>query len=89
MSISVQVSCIALRDNKMFFIKTGRKDSATNNLLIPSEGHVDLHKSLEDACYREMLEETGFKVFGLEMKGAISFIKHVGDDHKEFIGELC
>ena len=28
-----------------------------------------------------MLEEIGLKVFGLEMKGVISFIKHVSDYH--------
>lgn len=82
MSIRVQVSCIAIRDNKMVFIKkTGRKDLATNNMLIPPGGHVELHESLEEACYREMFEETGLKVFELEMKGVISFIKHVSDYH--------
>lgn len=50
-------------------------------MLIPPGGHVELHESLEEACYREMLEETGLKVFELEMKGVISFIKHVSDYH--------
>lgn len=82
MSIRVQVSCIAIRDNKMAFIKkTGRKDSATNNMLIPPGGHVELHESLEEACCREMLEETGLKVSDLDMKGVISFIKHSSNYH--------
>ena len=97
MSLRVQVSCIAIRDNKMAFIKkTGRKDSATNNMLIPPGGHVELHESLEEACYREMLEETGLKVFDLDMKGVISFIKHDSDYHsvcfffvsKNVVGEM-
>ena len=59
MSIRVQVSCVAMRDNKMVFIKkTGREDLSTNNMLIPPGGHVELHESLEETCIREMLEET-------------------------------
>ena len=77
----VQVSCIAIRDNQIALIKRLDRKSVTYNHLIPPGGHVELHETLEQTCTREMAEETGLHVSGLELKGVVSFLTYTGSDH--------
>lgn len=80
--IRVQVSCIAIRDNKVALIKKITKDSGVvYNRLISPGGHVEQRESLEEACIREMREETGLQVSGLSIVSVVSFISHVSDYH--------
>ncbi|WP_051410131.1 NUDIX domain-containing protein [Brevibacillus panacihumi] len=81
MQIRVQVSCLAFRDNKLAFIKRLNPQSSNYNKFIPPGGHVELHETLEEACRREMQEETGLSVVNLKMKGVVSFIAHTSSYH--------
>ncbi|BBW98465.1 NUDIX hydrolase [Geobacillus subterraneus] len=78
--IRVQVSCIALLNDKIVMIKKKDKTSAVHGYFIPPGGHVELHETLEQACKREMFEETGLIVDDLELRG-VSFIAHTSDYH--------
>lgn len=77
MTIKVQVSCIAIRDNQIALIKKiNNPDQSTYQKLIPPGGHVELRETLEEACIREMQEETGLTVQNLELRGVVSYIGH-------------
>ena len=77
----VQVSCIAIRNNQIALIKRLDRKSVTYNHLIPPGGHVELHETLEQTCIREMAEETGLHVSGLELKGVVSFLTYTSSEH--------
>lgn len=76
MSIRVQVSCIAVVKGKIVLIKRTNPNSGMYNQLFPPGGHVEMHETIEEACAREMLEETGLVVEDLRLVGVVSFIGH-------------
>lgn len=79
--IRVQVSCVAIRDGNLAMIRRLDPGRATSNCIIHAGGHVELGETLEEACAREMNEETGLKVQDLKLKGVVSFISHTGSGY--------
>lgn len=75
MNVRVQVSCIAIKDNKIAMIKKLNPAYKTFEMYIPPGGHVEFSEKLEDACTREVEEETGLIVSNLELKGVVTFIR--------------
>lgn len=75
-SVRVQVSCIAMRDGKIAMIKKLSPAYKTYGLFIPPGGHVEPTETIEQACVREMREETGLVVSSLEMVGVITFLNN-------------
>lgn len=43
--------------------------------------YVEWGETLEEACIREMYEETGLKVQDLTLKGVVTFISHTGSEY--------
>lgn len=81
--IRVQVSCVAVRNNQLAMIRRLKGDQATIKRIIHAGGHVELGETLEEACAREMYEETGLhvKVSDLKLKGVVSFISRSEDSY--------
>lgn len=94
--IRSQVSCIPIKDNKIAVIKKDNKLSSTHQKWIPAGGHVEHGETLEEACIREIREETGLIIAGPRLRGIVSFISDGGYhsictfflDH-EPRGEIC
>lgn len=80
-SVRVQVSCIAVRDGKIAMIKKLNPAYKTYGKFIPPGGHVEMFETVEEACVREMREETGLNVSALEMAGVITFLNSKANYH--------
>ena len=76
--IRSQVSCIPIRNNKIAVIKKNNTRSSTHLKWIPAGGHVEHGETLEEACIREIKEETGLKINNPRIKGIVSFIGDTG-----------
>lgn len=75
MYVRVQVSCIAIKDGKIAMIEKLNPAYKTYQMYIPPGGHVEFSEKLEDACIREVAEETGLIVSGLELNGVVTFLR--------------
>ncbi|RKN82027.1 NUDIX hydrolase [Paenibacillus ginsengarvi] len=69
MSIRVRVTCICIRDGKIVLMKKLVPSYVTYNQLTPPGGGVEFQETLEQACIREMDEETGLIVRNPQMTG--------------------
>lgn len=80
-SVRVQVSCIAVRDGQIAMIQKLNPVYKTYMKYIPPGGHVETYETAEQACIREMREETGLEVDGLELVGVITFLNREVEYH--------
>lgn len=81
MTPKLQVSCLAIRDGQLALIKRVDPTKITYNCYIPPGGHVEMHETVEQACIREIQEETGLLLNQVEIRGMISFLTHTQEDH--------
>jgi len=51
------------------------------NQLTPPGGGIELHETLEEACKREVNEETGLVIANPILRGVVSYISHVNNGH--------
>lgn len=75
MDVRVQVSCLAIRDGQLAMIKKLNRKFKSAGMYIPPGGHVELGEKLEEACIREVAEETGLVVDDLVFKGVVTFLR--------------
>ncbi|WP_308636423.1 NUDIX domain-containing protein [Paenibacillus silvisoli] len=75
MTVRVQVSCLAMKDNQIAMIQKLNPAYKTYQKFIPPGGHVEFGERLEEACAREVAEETGLLVSELELKGVVTFLR--------------
>ncbi|CAG7635891.1 NUDIX domain-containing protein [Paenibacillus allorhizosphaerae] len=79
MTIRTRVACIAVRDNGVVLMKKLIPSYFNFNQLTPPGGGLELNETLEEACIREMYEETGLIVEQPVMKGVISYINYANN----------
>lgn len=66
----VTIDCVVFEGESVVLIKRGR-EPFKNHFALPG-GFVDLNETVEQACRREMLEETGLSVGDLKLIGVYS-----------------
>ena len=66
----VAADCAVFMDEGLLFIRRG-EEPGKGRLTLPG-GMMEIHETVEEACKREMLEETGLKVDGLKLVGIFS-----------------
>lgn len=76
--IRVQVSCLPIIGDKVVVIKKDDLKSSTHGMWIPAGGHVEEGETLEEACIREVQEETGLTISHPKVKGIVTFISDTG-----------
>lgn len=76
--IRSQVSCIPIKEDKIAVIRKNNKLSSTHQKWIPAGGHVEHGETLEEACIREIKEETGLQIIDPRIRGIVSFISDGG-----------
>ncbi|WP_051620502.1 NUDIX hydrolase [Paenibacillus sp. UNC451MF] len=81
MPIRVRVACIGVRENKIVLMKKLIRSYFNFDQLTPPGGGVELHETLEQACIREMQEETGVIVASPKLRGILSYINHTNEGH--------
>lgn len=73
--VRVQVSCLAIQDGQLAMIKKLNRKFKSAGMYIPPGGHVEFGEKLEEACIREVAEETGLIVDDLSFKGVVTFLR--------------
>ncbi|ULL16378.1 NUDIX hydrolase [Paenibacillus sp. H1-7] len=81
MSIRTRVACVAVRDGHIVLMEKLIPSYFNYKQLAPPGGGPELHETLEEACIREMDEETGLKINCPVLKGVVSYINHGNNDH--------
>ncbi|CAG7632186.1 hypothetical protein PAESOLCIP111_03355 [Paenibacillus solanacearum] len=76
MSIRTRVACIAVRDGQVVLMRKLIPTYFNYKQLTPPGGGVELNETLEEACVREMHEETGLIVEQPVLKGVISYMNY-------------
>lgn len=76
--IRSQISCIPVKMNRIAVIKKDNLRSSTHQKWIPAGGHIEHGETLEEACIREIKEETGLRISDPRIRGIVSFISDGG-----------
>ena len=66
----VAADCVVFMEEGVLLIR--RRDEPGKGRLTAPRGMMEIDETVEEACKREMLEETGLKVDGLELVGVFS-----------------
>ncbi len=71
--IRVQVSCLPIYNDNAVVIIKDKPSSTVNNKIIAAGGHVEFGETLEEACIRELKEETGIEIENPTLCGIVTF----------------
>ena len=75
-------------DNKILLCRSSR----WNNAYVIPGGHIELGEKMEDALKREIMEETGLKIYDIKLLGLRECIysgSYVDKKHFVFIDYMC
>ena len=76
--IRSQVSCIPVKKGKIAVIRKNNTSSSTHQMWIPAGGHVEHGETLEEACVREIKEETGLSINDPRFRGIVTLLSDNG-----------